>query len=180
MRAVRLLILLATAAVTLGLLAGCGGSSSGGTTPGTATGSASGSDSATAAGAGSGTASCSVAPASLVGSALGTSLTGPAETRNGDTVVVCDYQGTKAGLVKVRIQTDSDAASFAAEKGQFPAQKMKTTDETLGDEAFSNVLGGAYPVTTVVARKGSVEILVTGKATVAQEKALITQLFDRV
>jgi hypothetical protein len=125
--------------------------------------------------------SCASAPATLVGTALGDTVSTARETRDGDTVVVCDYQGTKVGVVKLRIQTDSDAATFAADKKGFDTRSMKTADETLADEAFSNVHGtGKQQITTLVARKGSVEILVVARATVAQEKALLGQLFNRV
>jgi hypothetical protein len=125
--------------------------------------------------------SCASAPATLVGTALGDTVSTAQETRNGDTVVVCDYQGTKVGVVKLRIQTDSDAATFAADKKSFDTRSMKTVDETLANEAFSNVHGtGKQQITTLVARKGSVEILVVARATVAQEKALLGQLFSRL
>jgi hypothetical protein len=117
----------------------------------------------------------------MVGSALGDTVSAAEEARNGDTVVVCDYKGTKAGVIKLRIQTDSSAATFAVDKKSFATQSMKTTDEAFADEAFSNALGqGPYQVTTLVARKGSVEILVVAKATVAQEKALLNHLFGRL
>jgi hypothetical protein len=189
-RAARLLLLTA-AALALPLLAGCGGSSGSGA--GSASSSAAGSGPAassstpsssaaasTSAAAGGGV-SCAKAPADVVGAALGDTLDPAAETRNGDTVVVCDYRGSKTGLVKVRIQTDSSAAAFAVEKKGFAGAGMPTKDEAFADEAFSNVLGsGQTTVTTLVARKGSVEILVTAKTTVAQEKALLTQLFARL
>jgi hypothetical protein len=125
--------------------------------------------------------SCAVAPAALVGAALGDTLNAAQETRNGDTIVVCDYAGAKAGVVKLRIQTDSSATAFAADKKGFATQSMKTTNEAFADEAFSNVLGsGPYQVTTLVARKGPVEILIVAKATVAQEKRLLSQLFNRL
>jgi hypothetical protein len=147
-------------------------------------GSSSDSGSGSKAGLGSGgsdSVSCAVAPAALVGAALGDTLSATQETRNGDTIVVCDYKGAKAGVVKLRIQTDSSATAFAADKKGFATQSMKTTDETFADEAFSNVRGsGPYQVTTLVARKGPVEILVVARATVAQEKGLLSQLFNRL
>jgi hypothetical protein len=116
----------------------------------------------------------------LVGPALADTVSAAQETRNGDTIVVCDYKGPKTGLVKLRIQTDSSADGFAVDKKGFAGQSMKTTDEKVADEAFSAVVGtGQYRVTTLVARHGSVEILVAAKATVAQEKGLLNQLFDR-
>jgi hypothetical protein len=117
----------------------------------------------------------------MVGSALGDTVSAGQESRTGDTVVVCDYKGPKTGLVKLRIQVDSSAGAFAVEKKGFATQQMATTDEAFADEAFSNVLGtGSYAITTLVARRGSVEILVAAKAKVSQEKALLGQLFNRL
>jgi hypothetical protein len=183
MRVARLIPPLTLAALTLPLLAGCGRSSSNGSpSTGTAGSSASASASASASPSASGSAvSCSAAPASLVGSALADTLSAAQETRNGDTIVVCDYKGPKTGLVKLRIQTDSSADSFAVDKKGFTTQSIKTADETFSDQAFSAVVGtGQYQVTTLVARHGSVEILIAAKATVAQEKGLLSQLFNRL
>ena len=199
MRAARLVPSLTVAVLTLPLLAGCGGSGSSGptaagsSTPGSSTpgSSTAGEGAAASSPASSGSAgttgtagvavSCAAAPAALVGAALGDTLSAAQETRNGDTIVVCDYKGPKTGTVKLRIQTDSGAATFAVGQKGFATQSLKTTDEAFADEAYSNVLGsGAYQVTTLVARQGSVEILVAAKATVAQEKGLLSQLFNRL
>jgi hypothetical protein len=210
MRTARLFPTLTAAALALPLLTGCGGSSttnssSGGgpagssaESSGSSAGSASGGPGSASAGSGSSSGSgssgsstesagggkavsCAAAPAAMVSTALGDTLGAAEETRNGDTIVVCDYKGTKAGLVKLRIQTDSSASAFAVDKKSFATQKMPTTDEKFADEAFSNVLGsGNYQVTTLVARRGSVEILIAAKATVAQEKGLLSQLFNKL
>lgn len=163
-------------AVAVSLLAGCG---SGSDSPGGATAAVSGSP--VASGSDHRAAGCAAAPAGLVGAALDDTLSPARETRNGDTIVVCDYQGTTAGLVKLRIQTDSDAEAFAADRNGFATQSMPTTDEDFADEAFSSVLGsGDSTVTTLVARRGSVAILISAKATVAQEKTVLGQLLDRL
>ena len=169
------------AAVVVALLAGCGGASGDAGTPSSdasSPGSAVAASGSTSAGAAAG---CAVAPADLVGAALGDTLSTAEETRHGDTIVVCDYQGPKVGLVKLRIQTDSDAEAFAADKKGFATQSMPTTDEDFADEAFSNVLESpAGRVTTLIARRGPVAILVSAKAALPQEKTLLGQLFDRL
>ena len=188
MRVARLVPPLTLAALALPLLAGCGGSSSGGSPSAQTTGpsssvspSSSASASTPPASASGAAVSCSAAPATLVGSALADTVSAAQETRNGDTIVVCDYKGPKTGLVKLRIQTDSSADGFAVDKKGFTTQSMKTVDEAFADEAFSAVVGsGQYQVTTLVARHGSVEILIAAKATVAQEKGLLSQLFNRL
>lgn len=204
MRSARLFPTLAAVTLALSLLAGCGGSSSsgkssgggsGGSSAGSAASGGSGSQSGSGSSGGSGSQSgsgsqassggkglsCAVAPAAMVSAALGDTVTATQEDRTGDTVVVCDYKGAKVGLVKVRIQTDSSAAAFAVDKKGFTAQQMKTADESFVDEAFSNVVtAGSSTITTLVARRGSVEILVAAKATVAQEKGLLSQLFNKL
>jgi hypothetical protein len=182
MHVARLVPPLTLAVLALPLLAGCGGSSSNGSSSAqTASSSVSPSASTPPASASGPAVSCSAAPSTLVGSALGDTLSAAQETRNGDTIVVCDYKGPKTGLVKLRIQTDSSADAFAVDKKGFTTQSMKTVDETFADEAFSNVVGsGQYQVTTLVARHGTVEILIAAKATVAQEKGLLSQLFNRL
>jgi hypothetical protein len=159
-------------AVVVTLLAGCAAGSDGGAAASGAP-AASSSDPRAA--------GCAVAPADLVGAALGDTLSPARQTRNGDTIVVCDYQGAKAGMVKLRIQTDSDAETFAADRNGFATQSMPTTEEDFVDEAFSSVLGsGSSQVTTLVARQGPVAILICAKATADQEKALLGQLFNRL
>jgi hypothetical protein len=184
MRVARLVPPLTLAALALPLLAGCGGASSSGSPSAQTTGpssSAPASASTPPASASGAAVSCSAAPATLVGSALADTLSAAQETRNGDTIVVCDYKGPKTGLVKLRIQTDSSADAFAVDKKGFTTQSMKTVDEAFADEAFSTVVGsGQYQVTTLVARHGTVEILIAAKATVAQEKGLLNQLFNRL
>jgi hypothetical protein len=94
-------------------------------------------------------------------------------------VTVCTYVSAKSGTVLVRFQTKEDAAGFAVGRQGFESSGQKTTDVSgLGDQAFSSTLGGGtIAVTTVVARKGEVEVLVTSRAPVDKETALITTIF---
>lgn len=185
------------AALAIPALSGCGGggSSTGSaaatgavtsprtaTAGSTATPAAATSSAAAGSGSAAGNASCTLAPADLVGRALGDTVGTPQQTTNGPTIVVCTYQGPKVGHLIVRIQTDQGPAGFAAGKKTFAAQGMTTKDESgIGDQAYSGMIGtGSYRVTTLVALHGDAEILVTGRSTIPAEKKLIEQLFARL
>jgi hypothetical protein len=162
------------------LLAGCAGSGSSagpsGTVPGiTSTGGLS-------AGGLSLKASCDVVPASLVNAALGTDF-GAATQESVGNAVACQYLGGKAGAGVIRIQTDATEATFTAERQGFDNTSQPTTTYPgLGDEAFSNVKHmplGLPDVNTLVARHGSVEVLVTSSAGIAAEQTLVKQVFAK-
>jgi hypothetical protein len=123
--------------------------------------------------------SCALAPASLVNATLGVSMNNPTETVN-SVVTVCNYApGSGSGGVTVRFQTNEDAAGFEVGKSGFTDSDQPVTDiPGFFDQAFSSTLGrGEIVVNTVVARQGSVEILVTSHATIDKEKELVTKLF---
>jgi hypothetical protein len=161
----------------VGVLAGCGGagSSSSQRSPGPA---------ATAApNAGSAALTCDLVPASMVNAALGTDLGNPTQSA-GAGAVACEFQGAKAGTVMIRIQKGDDAAAFATERKTFDTSGQPTQDYAgLGDEAYTSTKTmplGLPDVTTLVAREGSVEILVSSSASTAAEQALEQQLFAKV
>ena len=161
------------------LIAGCGGSSgSAGNPPAAASASP-----AAAGGAGSSPVTCDLVPASLVNSALGTDLGAPSQTTAGS-ATACEYKGAKAGAVEIRIQTADTATIFAAERKTFDTTGQRTKDYPgFGDEAFTNVrhMPLSLPdVNTLVARQGSVEILVSSTASIAAERTLEQQLFTKV
>ncbi|MGE5131300.1 MAG: hypothetical protein ACM32E_00135 [Gemmatimonadota bacterium] len=126
---------------------------------------------------------CDLAPASLVNSALGTDLGAPSQTTAGS-ATACEYKGTKAGAVEIRIQTGDSAAIFAVERKAFDATGQRTKSYPgFGDEAFINVkhMPLSLPdVNTLVARQGSVEILVVSTASLTAEQTLEQQLFAKV
>lgn len=160
------------------LLAGCGGGRSAGNPP-----AATSASPAAAAGAGSSPVTCDLAPGSLVNSALGTDLGAPAQTTAGS-ATACEYKGPKAGAVIIRIQTGDTAGLFAAERKTFDTTGQPTKDYPgFGDQAFTNVrhMPLSMPdMNTLVARKGSVEILVTSPARITAEQALEQQLFTKI
>jgi hypothetical protein len=122
-------------------------------------------------------------PASLVNPALGTDLADPVQNAAGN-ATVCQFNGTKAGAVMIRVQTDDTAAGFAAERTTFDKSGQPTKDIAgFGDEAYANTKHmplGLPDVNTLVARKGQVEILVSASASIAREQALEQQLFAKV
>jgi hypothetical protein len=161
------------------VLAACSSSSSSGTTTTAAkTGT-------TGAGTGSGKVtptalSCSLAPAPLVGSALGIPVGMPAPDTNGP-VTVCTYMATSGGgQVIVRFQTGMTPSSFASNEAQFTANGETTTPVSgLGDEAYSSTTGGGAgtpEVNTLVVLKGSTEVLVTAPTAPGAVRSLVEQL----
>jgi hypothetical protein len=98
-------------------------------------------------------------------------------------VVVCTYSPTSGiGTVILRIQTDRAPADFTTARGQSDAAGIKTTDLAgFEDKAYTSTISAAGITTnTVVALKGTVEILVSSSASFDQEKALETQLFSKL
>ncbi|MFG2040438.1 hypothetical protein [Dactylosporangium sp. NPDC048998] len=156
-------------AVLTFLLTGCGSSSDAPRASAT-----DGAAAATDGAAGGGKKTCAIAPASLINSTLGITAGDPEEQDNGS-VTVCTYSGTTI----VRFDTATDAAAFATEKQTYAPHGMKTTDiPGFADEAYYATLSAVGITTnTVVARKGSIEVQISSKATVDQEKALAEKLF---
>jgi hypothetical protein len=133
--------------------------------------------------AGGKTPSCDLAPASLVNSALGTHV-GNAQAQDLHTIVVCRYSpvGGGTGNVVIRIQTDMSRATFDQARQLSDANHIPTTDlPGFQDTAYTSVLSaGTITTNTVVALKGTVEILVSSGASFDAEKALETQLFAKL
>ncbi len=126
-------------------------------------------------------ASCAGAPAAVVGASLGDTVKVLDATPNGATIVVCRYIGPKVGAVVLRIQTDQTPTGFAITKKGFATQGEKTKDEPgFMDAAYSSQITGRFPITTLVALKGHVEILVSANAPIAREKVLESTLFGKL
>jgi hypothetical protein len=121
------------------------------------------------------TPNCATVSPQLIKSSLGLAVPAPQATPNGS-VLVCTYG--KAGQGKqviVRFQTGESTPAFAANRKQFDAHGQPTkTFAGLGVPAYSSVLGaGVYLNSTVVALKGSTELLVTAPAPLAKVAALV-------
>jgi hypothetical protein len=166
-------LLTATAAVVVvGVLAGCGAGSDSGTTGSSGSSGSSGNNPPAKAAP-----TCDLAPASMVNSALGTNVGDPsAQTLTN--IVVCTYHPTSGiGTVILRIQTDRASADFDTARGQSDSAGIKTTDlPGFEDKAYTSTISAASITTnTVVALKGTVEILVSSHASFDQEKSLAHQ-----
>jgi hypothetical protein len=98
--------------------------------------------------------------------------------------LAAQFQGTKAGTVMIRIQKGDDAAAFAVERKTFDSSGQPTQDYAgFGDEAYTSTKTmplGLPNVNTLVAREGSVEILVSSSASTAAEQTLEQQVFTKV
>ncbi|MES1249005.1 MAG: hypothetical protein ABUS54_15170 [Actinomycetota bacterium] len=114
---------------------------------------------------------CATVPPALIKSTLGLSVPKPKATQGA--ALVCTY-----GTVIVRFQTGESKAAFTAARKQFDAHGEPTkTYGGLGVQAYSSVIGsGTYANSTVVALKGSTEVLVTAQTTVAKVAALVKKV----
>ena len=124
--------------------------------------------------------SCAVAPASMVNAALGTNVGDPQEQLVGHGAV-CRYApvaGAKGNVI-VRIQTDTTRALFDQGRATSDSSGLPTTNlPGFEDAAYtSTISAGSVTTNTVVALKGTVQILVSSPATFDKEKALEQQLF---
>jgi hypothetical protein len=164
----RFLIIAAAVAAVSTTLVGCGPNSSSSANAGTG-------------GGGGKQASCDLAPATLVKQTLGVDV-GPAQPNDNGSVLVCTYPPSPgaAAEVIVRFDTASGADQFKGARDAYATQNMQTQDYPgFGDEAYTNTISAIGITTnTLVARKGSVEILISSPASFDQEKSLEQTLFD--
>jgi hypothetical protein len=165
------------------LLAGCGSPGSPGTAQSATSAAASTAAASAPAAAGAAPPGCDLVPAALVNGALGTDLGAPSQS-DAPNAVACQFKGAKAGAAEIRIATGQTAAAFAAERTTFDSSGQSTKAYAgFGDQAFTSTQKmplGLPDVNTLVALKGSVEILVSSSASITAEQALEQQLFDKM
>ena len=110
---------------------------------------------------------CTIATAALVSAKLGFALTGPNVDR-GPAATICTYDNpsSPAQSATVQITAQATPASFAAGRNGFAGHGEVVSDVSgLGDQAYSATLSVANVTnTTLVARKGSNEVLITTTA----------------
>jgi hypothetical protein len=126
--------------------------------------------------------SCDLAPASLINSTLGTHVGDPA-VQDLNTVVVCRYSPTSgSGSVVLRMQTDMSVSVFNQGRALSDSNGLPTKDlPGFQDSAYTSFIkAGSIETNTVVALKGTVQILVSSPASIDAEKALETQLFAKL
>jgi len=113
----------------------------------------------------------------ITGSAVGT----PRSVLQGDTTDCTYSAGNASHSVLIRYVIPANAASFAGDERSVASQgKQVTAVPGLGDQAFavSETVGGTTK-NSVVARKGTTMVLVSGTATGAQVNELATLALDR-
>ena len=105
---------------------------------------------------------------------LGTEVGEPSEIAAADSsLILCTYRATDLAVapVVVRFTTNSDAARFAQRKKVIEESGKQPIDIVgFQDEAYATTPGPAGPETTVVARKGSIEIMVISSVASADER----------
>jgi hypothetical protein len=108
---------------------------------------------------------CKLVVPSVVATALEQSVNYPVTLKRGATTE-CAYPGihTTSTAVIIRYDTDVNAADFARSRTSFERRGLKLGPITgLGDEAYYfGTKAGQATVTTVVLRKGYLQVLVTG------------------
>jgi len=113
---------------------------------------------------------CKLVAPSVIATALSESMTFP-ETLAHESTTECVYrskEGTTAILI--RYDTDSSASTFAKSKETFERRGQKLGAITgLGDQAYYfSEQTGQVSVTTVVLLEGTLQLLITGSATLDQ------------
>ena len=126
---------------------------------------------------------CTVASAALVSSKLGVTLTGP-NLDQGPAATICTYDNpsNQPQSATVQVTKGATTASFASGRRGFASHGETVTDVVgLGNEAYSATLSVANITnTTMVARKGSVEVLITTTAPADRVPALMTAVLALV
>jgi hypothetical protein len=122
---------------------------------------------------------CTIATAALVSGKLGYTLTGPNVDR-GPAATICTYDNpsSTAQSATVQITAGATPASFAAGRTGFSGHGEVVSDVSgLGDQAYSASLSVANITnTTLVARKGSNEVLINTTAPAAAVPGLMAAI----
>jgi len=125
---------------------------------------------------------CAIVTVAEVNAALGTTATARHVDSN-PPATVCTYAGgASSRTVIVRFQTGQDANAFADDKAVYDSGGQTTTAVSgYGDEAFSSVLPvpGSVGVTTLVARKGDVEVLISAPTALGPVEALMQKILSQ-
>jgi hypothetical protein len=122
---------------------------------------------------------CTVATAALVGGKLGYALTGP-NVDKGPAATICTYDNPSSQLQSATVQITAGAtpASFTTGRNGFTGHGEVVADVPgVGDQAYSATLAVANVTnTTLVARKGSYEVLITTTAPADRVPGLMTAI----
>lgn len=120
---------------------------------------------------------CTMVSAAVVKTNLGIDVQEPTQSTN-DTVIGCAYAPSTDGrTIVVRFQIGQDAATFARGRQGVDGSGQPTSDVDLFDGGYSSSTEfGDIVTNTLVARKGSIEMLVTADASLDAEKTLVTKV----
>jgi hypothetical protein len=126
---------------------------------------------------------CALAPPQMVSAALGSTVGKPSQAVNRTsvaTVVICGYTTTNSDDVTIRFQNQEDTSTFAEGKSNVAASGQSAKDiADFEDEAYVSTvsLGGSSALTTLVARKGTLEIEIVAQASLSREETLEAKIF---
>jgi hypothetical protein len=98
-------------------------------------------------------------------------------------VTVCNYgSGSISDTVIIRYQTAMTQSTFNTGKAGFSSHGESTNDASgIGDAAYSSTIGtGQAVINTLVVLKGSIEVLVTAPASLAQIDSLVGQILPKL
>jgi hypothetical protein len=128
--------------------------------------------------------SCDVVTVAEVNAALGTAVAGRHVDISAPPATVCTYSGgTPPKVVIVRFVPGEDATGFALDRSDAEGGGPTTTAVSgYGDEAYTSVLPvpGASPVTTLVARKGDVEVLISAPTALGPIGVLMQKVLSQI
>jgi hypothetical protein len=127
--------------------------------------------------------SCAIVTVAEVNAALGTALGGRHIDTSNPPTTVCTYSGgTASRSVIVRFQVGQDASTFAGDKATLNGSGQQTTDVSgYGDEAYTYVLAapGGITVTTMLARKGDVVVLISASTALGPIEILMQKILSQ-
>ena len=125
---------------------------------------------------------CAIVGVAEVNAALGTAVTARHLDTNPPATVCTFAGGTPSRTVIVRFQTGQDTYTFADDKAVYDSGGQTTTAVSgYGDEAFTSVLPvpGSIGVTTLVARKGDVEVLISAPTALGPIETLMQKILSQ-
>jgi hypothetical protein len=126
---------------------------------------------------------CAIVTVGEVNAALGTAVGARHVDSSSPPATVCTYSGgTPSKTVIVRFQTGQDTYDFANGKATLNSDRQTTTDVTgYGEEAYTSALSGpgGIAVTTLVARKGDVVVLISAPTALGPIETLMLKVLSQ-
>jgi hypothetical protein len=127
---------------------------------------------------------CASVTVAEVNAALGTTVGARHIDNSNLPATVCTYSGgTASRTVIIRFQAGQDTYTFASDKASLNSNGQQTSDVSgYGDEAYISVLTapGGIAVTTLVARKGDVVVLISAPTALGPIETLMQKILSQV